>query len=113
MTGNPLVFIEHILECIALIEKYIHDKSSDDFFASIQLQDAIIRRLEIIGEATKNLSEDFKEKHPHTPWRQIAGMRDVLIHEYFGVDLDLTWQVIRENMPELKQQLLLIKQSLS
>jgi uncharacterized protein with HEPN domain len=69
------------------------------------IQDAVIRRLEIIGEAVKNLPPDFKERYTNIPWQQIAGMRDVLIHEYFGVDLNLTWQTVREDIPSLKSKL--------
>lgn len=64
-----------------------------------------MRRLEIIGEATKNIPEDFRKEHPDIPWREIAGMRDILIHEYFGVDLELTWTTVKENLPNLKQKL--------
>ena len=99
MRKDESVFIEHILESIALIEKYIEDRTKADFFNSVQLQDSVIRRIEIIGEAVKNLSTKLKEKYPEIPWRNIAGMRDLLIHEYFGIDLELTWKVVIKDIP--------------
>jgi uncharacterized protein with HEPN domain len=99
------VFIEHILESILLIETYTAEISKEEFLKSRQIQDAVMRRLEIIGEATKNIPEDFRKEHPDIPWREIAGMRDILIHEYFGVDLELTWTTVKENLPNLKQKL--------
>ena len=99
------VFLEHILESINLISAYVSQLSKDDFLDSHQVQDAVIRRLEIIGEAVKNLPLGFRKRHAEVPWRQIAGMRDVLIHGYFGVDLELTWKVVREDLPELEQKI--------
>lgn len=64
-----------------------------------------MRRLEIIGEAVKNLPIPFKKKHPEMPWKKIAGLRDILIHEYFGVNLVLVWKIINKNIPKLKQQI--------
>ncbi len=71
-----------------------------------------MRRLEIIGEAVKNVPEDFRTKYPDIPWRQIAGMRDVLIHAYFGVNLRRVWKVIKEEIPELKLKILKILEGL-
>ena len=109
MEKDPKVFIEHILDCIDLIEKYMQGKSEDDFMESAELQDCVIRRIEIIGEAVKNLPETIKKKYPDIQWKRIAGMRDVLIHEYFGVDLDLTFKVIKKDIPILKEKMLAIR----
>jgi len=79
--------------------------SQAEFFKSRHLQDAIIRRLEIIGEAVKNLPMPFRSKYTDIPWKQIAGMRDILIHEYFDVDLVLTWRVVKQELPSIKKRL--------
>ena len=78
----------------------------EKLYKDIKSQDAVIRRLEIIGEAVKNLPADFKKKKSSIPWQNIAGMRDFLIHEYFGVDLDLVWQTVKKDLPEFKKQIL-------
>jgi uncharacterized protein with HEPN domain len=103
MKKDPKVFIGHILESVHLIEKYVDQMSKEDFLKSVNIQDAVIRMLEIIGEAVKNLPLEFRDEYPDIPWRQIAGMRDVLIHAYFGVDLDLTWKVVKSDLPKLKR----------
>ncbi|MCK4370159.1 MAG: DUF86 domain-containing protein [Candidatus Lokiarchaeota archaeon] len=99
------IFLEHILESIYLIEEYIKDKSKSEFLKLTQLQDSVIRRITIIGEAIKNIPDDFKETYPSIPWKQIIGMRDILIHQYFGIDLNLTWEVIEKDLPKLKNKL--------
>lgn len=112
MKKDPEIFLEHILESIDLIQDYTAHKTITDFIKSVQLQDSIIRRIEIIGEAVKNLPDDVKNNYPEVPWKKIAGMRDVLIHEYFGIDLELTWQVVQKDIPDLKRKIMKIKHDL-
>lgn len=104
MKKNPKVFLEHIIESINLIEIYIENQTFASFKNSVQLQDSLIRRLEVMGEAIKNLPNELKNQYPEVAWKSIAGMRDILIHEYFGVDLELTWRVLIIEIPKLKKQ---------
>jgi uncharacterized protein with HEPN domain len=106
------VFLEHISQSIDLIERYTQGQTKDDFLESVDLQDKVIRRLEIIGEAVKNLPEELKANHTEIPWRRVAGMRDYLIHQYFGVDLKLTWDVLERDIPELKKAIAEMKNEL-
>jgi uncharacterized protein with HEPN domain len=76
-----LIFLLHILESIELIEDYVKDTTEDEFLCNPQQQDAVVRRIEIIGETIKNIPAEFKQSHPDIPWRAISGMRDILIHE--------------------------------
>lgn len=99
------IFLKHILESISDIETYLRDVSITDFMANKEKQDAVIRRVEIIGEAVRHLPEDFRKKYPEIPWQDIAGMRSKLIHEYFGVDYDLVWVVVKKDLPIFKEQI--------
>jgi len=112
MKKDPRIFIEHILECIELIEDYTRGVTKEDFIKSRQLQDSVIRRLEVIGEAVKNIPQEIKEDYTDIPWKRIAGMRDILIHEYWGIDLNLTWEVALEGILEFKRNMLEIKRGL-
>ncbi|MEZ5336618.1 MAG: DUF86 domain-containing protein [Methanolobus sp.] len=95
------VFLKHILDAINQIEEYTEGMSFEDFLEKRLVQDAVIRQLEIIGEATKNLSPDTTERFPQIPWKEIAGMRDKLIHAYFGVDIEEVWNTAKRDIPEL------------
>ncbi len=112
MKRHPETFIEHILECLELIEEYTEGITKENFINSVQLQDAVIRRIEIIGEAVKNLPVETKNNYPNIPWKEIAGMRDVLIHGYFGVDLELTWNVVEKEVQKLKESMNKVKKDL-
>jgi uncharacterized protein with HEPN domain len=96
------VFLAHIRDAIARIESYTQG-GRDAFFADTKTQDAVIRNLEVIGEAVKNLSADLRAQHPEVPWTRVAGMRDVLIHGYFGVRLETVWNAVENRLPELKR----------
>lgn len=105
MKKDAGIFIEHIPESINKIEEFTKGVSKEKFLTSAQLQDAVIRRLEIIGEAAKNTPTEFKKKHINVPWSEMARTRDKLIHGYFGVDIDLTRDIIKRDLPDLKDKL--------
>lgn len=112
MKKDPVIFVSHVIESIGFIQEDIQGVSWDDFMASRQLQDIVIRRIEIIGEAVKNLPPDVKDRYPDVPWKRIAGMRDILAHGYFGVDLDLVWKVAIDELGPLKLRLQEIRREL-
>ncbi|MGH9939767.1 MAG: HepT-like ribonuclease domain-containing protein [Blastocatellia bacterium] len=111
MTGDQ-VYLRHILDAIERIESYV-SVGRDVFLATPHWQDATIRQLEIVGEATKRLSDELRNKYSQIPWRRIAGLRDVLIHNYLGVDLAAVWEITQRNLPDLKTQVQAILQELS
>lgn len=99
------LFLHDILECIEKIERYTRNLNFEDFIKNDMVVDAVIRNLEIIGEAVKNIPPEVRSKYPEIPWKQIAGFRDVVIHHYFGVDLNIVWTVIRKHLKELKPKI--------
>ena len=111
MIKNVNLYLNDIFECIEKIEEYLKDFTLNDFEEDTKIQDAVLRRLEIIGEAVKKLPKDYKDKYPEIPWRDIAGTRDVLIHEYFGINFELIWKTIKEDLPALKEKVLQMKSS--
>ena len=94
------VYLEHIRDALDDISTYTR-VGREAFIADRMRQDATLRKLQVIGEAVKNLSEDVKSRQPHVPWKQIAGMRDKVIHDYFGINLEIVWAVIDKDLPEL------------
>ena len=97
------VYLRDILEAIGRIERYTGNMNFEDFSNNELIQDGVIRNLEIIGEAVKNLPDDIKKDYPEVEWRKIAGLRDILIHAYFGVDLEIIWDIVKNKVPELKE----------
>ncbi len=100
-----MIFIGHILDSIKNIEEFSKGVSKEEIIGDKMRQSAIIRELEVIGEASKNLSEDFKNKYGAVEWRLIAGFRDKLVHHYFGVDLERVWNVLEKDLPHLKREI--------
>ena len=99
------LLVEDILECIGRIEQYVAGLQVDAFKTSQITVDATVRNLEVIGEASRNIPEDVKEAHPELEWAKIVGLRNRVIHEYFGVDLDIIWQIASDDLPALLRQL--------
>lgn len=100
------VYLKDILDCIEKIEKYIGNLSEMEFVEDDSVQDAVMRRLEIVGEAVKHLSPEIKSGHPEIPWKDVAGMRDILIHEYAGVQIERVWKTAKNDLPPLKLAIL-------
>ncbi len=97
------LFIEDILECIGNIEKYLLRINYEGFENNQLLIDAVVRNLEIIGEASKNIPDDIKNEFPSIPWKKIIGFRNIVIHEYFSVDVSNVWYISKEQLPGLKE----------
>jgi uncharacterized protein with HEPN domain len=104
-TKDDSVYLKHMVDAIKRIEEYTASTDSLTFFKTPLIQDGVIRQIEIIGEATKNLSAALRDKYPSIPWQDIAGMRDKLIHDYFGVDIDAVWETVRKDIPILKAEM--------
>ena len=100
------IYIDRILNSINRILDYISGKDREAFESDLVTQDAVVRQLEIIGEATKRVSNELRSKHPDIPWSDMAGMRDVLIHDYLDVDLGVVWKTASEDIPDLKALIL-------
>ena len=104
MKKDETVFLEDILAAIRRIEKYLNGVSHQHFLQNDLLQDGVVRRLEIIGEASRNFSDDFHQRYSHVPWRQIVSLRNRMIHAYFNVNLQIVWEIVQNDLPILKQQ---------
>lgn len=106
MQKSPNPYINHIIEAVTQINEYVGNLSEPEFSQNRLIQDAVIRQLEIIGEACSKLEDNFKQSHPKIPWKQIIGMRNKLTHEYWDVDTQIVWLAATKEAPELKIQLL-------
>ena len=98
------LYLVHISECIARIEQYVSG-SREKFMGSSLIQDAVLRNLQVLAEATQRLSDSLKAQHPEVDWRVISGFRNVLVHDYLGVDVERVWEILRRDLPDLKAKL--------
>jgi uncharacterized protein with HEPN domain len=112
MKGEWRDYLADILESALEVEIFIAGMSYDNFFRDKKTINAVIRSLEVMGEAAKRVPEDIRAKYPEIPWKRMAGMRDKLIHEYAGVDLETVWDVAKEELPAIKPMLERLKESL-
>jgi uncharacterized protein with HEPN domain len=110
MPKNDIAYTEHILKCIKKIRKFVRGIDKNEFSKNELLQDAVIRNFEVIGEASKKISADFKKNYCNVPWKEISGMRDKLIHDYLGVDTDVIWKTIEQDLPALFKEIKKINQ---
>ena len=108
MPRDYKVYLEDILQAIANIEQYTQGQSFAQFSADGKTRDAVIRNLEIIGTAVKNIPQDVRDRYPDVEWKKIGALRDILAHEYFGVDMEIIWDVLLNKLPALKVQVLKI-----
>lgn len=98
-------YLQHIYEAICDIEKFIENTTFEIFLENKEKQYAVIRAIEIIGEASKNISKELKTKYRKIPWKKITGIRDILIHKYFGIKIERVWEVTQKDLPELKDRI--------
>ena len=105
MRRTVLHFLEDIKEAAGNIRKYTTGMTYDQFLADRRTQDAVIRNFEVIGEATKNLPEDLKVRYPGVAWKQVAGLRDVMVHGYYRIDYETLWEIITTKIPGFKKDI--------
>jgi len=106
-----VLFIEDVVNCLEKIERYTKGLSFEEFRRNDMLIDAVVRNFEIIGEAVKKIPQGIKEKYSFVEWKEAAGFRDVLIHEYFGIDLEAVWDTLRKNIPAFKENILKVSEA--
>lgn len=106
---TDLLYIEDILTCLKKISKYIENHDFNSFVENQMVQDAVIRNLEIIGEASRNLTDKTKQKAAKTPWNRMIGLRNIVTHKYFSIDLEIVWKIITENLKETEPEIAELK----
>jgi len=106
MEKDDTIYLRHILDAVNTVEEYLQGVDEVKFKATRLLQDGAIRQIEIIGEAVRHISKDLRRTYPEIPWQDVAGMRDKLIHDYFGVDIEKVWLTTQEDLSVLKQQVI-------
>ncbi len=111
MQRDYRLYVDDIIDAIRKIEEYTKGMSFGDFEGNSLVADAVTRNLEIIGEAVKNIPEEVKKKHPEVEWKKIAGLRDIITHGYFGIDLKIVWDIVENKVTELKDNISKIKDS--
>ena len=103
MKKDDTVYVHHILDAIDLIEEYTRGMSENEFLSNSMAHDAVIRQIEIIGEAARNISNEFQKKYPALPWTKMIGIRNKIIHEYFNVNYAIVWDTVKDDLPSLKK----------
>ncbi|HTW91075.1 MAG TPA: DUF86 domain-containing protein [bacterium] len=104
MRRDSRVYLDDTLEAAGAAREFVAGMSKDDLGKDRRTRDAVVRNLEIIGEAVKKLPPETKSDHPEVEWKKIAGLRDILVHDYFGIDMDIVWDVVQNKLPVLTEQ---------
>ena len=102
---DSALLLEDVTVSIEKIERYMHGLTMDSFKTDEKTVDAVVRNLEIIGEAVRQIPSEFKEKNSNVPWSQIAGLRNRIVHDYFGLDIEMIWHIVTSDLPELKTKI--------
>ena len=105
MKRDDLVYLHHILDAIGLIEEYTKGMSENEFLANSMAHDAVVRQIEIIGEAARNISDEYRGKHSKLPWVNMTGIRNKIIYEYFNINYAIVWDTVRDDLPSLKKSI--------
>ena len=103
MKRDDRVYLQHILESIERIESYLSGVTLPQFLQDTLRQDGVVRQLEIIGEASRQISSDFRLQHPEVPWGQIVALRNRIVHDYMNIDIEIVWEIVQQDLPVLKQ----------
>lgn len=104
MARDEMLYLRHMLDAINIVEEYLQGVNEQNFKDTRLIQDGVIRQIEIIGEAARHISKDIRTAYPEIPWQDVAGMRDKLIHDYFGVDIEKVWDTAKDDLPILRKQ---------
>jgi len=113
MKKDDTVYLRHIIDAFLQIERYTNDVTYEEFLSNSLLQDAVIRQLEVMGEAARNLSADLQNGYPAIPWRQMISLRNRMIHAYFNVNLQIIWEIIQGDIPNLKKDMMRVLENLN
>ena len=105
MSRDYKVYLEDTLEAVQKIQKYTEGFSIDTFSRDSKTLDAVVRNLEIIGEAAKRIPDEIRSKYPGIEWKKITGLRDILIHEYFGINIEIIWDILQKKLPALEKEI--------
>ncbi len=103
MKKDDTVYLRHILDAIEQIEDYTREMTENEFLSRPMVRDAVVRQIEIIGEAARNVSQEFQEAHPNLPWAEMIGIRNKIVHEYFNVNFAIVWDTVQADLPTLKK----------
>ena len=103
MKRDDTVYLRHILDAIRLIEEYTKGMSENEFLANSMAHDAVVRQIEIIGEAARNISDEFRETHSKLPWGKMTGICNKIIHEYFNINYAIVWDTVKDDLPSLRK----------